>query len=91
MTEAVLEVTNKDGLHARPAKDLIKKAREFNSKITIQNLSRPNGQEVALTPVGLLNSAVRQGHQVRLRAEGPDAEEAIAALSQLITDNFGES
>ncbi len=36
MTEAVLTVTNKDGLHARPAKDPIKKAREFGSKITIR-------------------------------------------------------
>ena len=91
MTEVVLTVTNKAGLHARPAKDFIKKAREFGSKITIQNISRPNSQPVALTPVGLLNIAVRQGHEIRLSAEGPDEAQAIAALTQLVEDKFGES
>ena len=90
MTEVVLTVNNKDGLHARPAKDFIKKAREFGSTITIQNVSRPESQAVALTPDGLLNIAVRQGHEIRLRAEGPDEVEAIAALTQLVEENFGE-
>ena len=90
MTEIVIGVTNKDGLHARPAKDFIKKAREFSSKITIQNLSRPESKEVAVTPVNLLNIAVRQGHEVRLRAEGSDEAAAIAALAELIKSNFGE-
>ena len=91
MTEVVLTVNNKDGLHARPAKDFIKKAREFVSRITIQNISRPGSQAFALTPIGLLNSAVRQGHAIRLHAEGPDEAEAIAALTQLVEENFGES
>jgi phosphocarrier protein len=91
MTEAVLTVTNKDGLHARPAKDLIKKVREFGSKITIQNLSRPGSQEVALTPVGLLNIAVRQGQEIRVRADGPDEAAVLAAITQLVEENFGEA
>ena len=90
MTEIVLTVHNKDGLHARPAKDFIKKVREFNSKVTIQNLSRPESKEVAVTPVGLLNIAARQGHEIRVRADGSDEAEAIAALKQLVEDNFGE-
>ena len=90
MTEIVLAITNKDGLHARPAKDFINKVREFKSKVTIQNLSRPDSKEVAVTPVGLLNIAARQGHQIRIRADGIDAAEAIAALKQLVESNFGE-
>jgi len=90
MTEIVLTVNNKDGLHARPAKDFINKVREFKSKVTIQNLSRPDSKEAAVTPVGLLNSAARQGHEIRIRAEGPDEAEVIAALKQLVEDNFGE-
>ena len=85
MTEIVLTVNNKDGLHARPAKDFINKVREFKSKVTIQNL-----KAVAVTPVGLLNIAARQGHEIRVRAEGADANEVIAALKQLVDDNFGE-
>jgi phosphotransferase system HPr (HPr) family protein len=91
MTEIVLTVANKDGLHARPAKDFINKVREFQSKVTIQNLSRPDSKEVAVTPVGLLNIAARQGHQIRIHAEGPDADQAIAALKQLVEDRFGEA
>jgi phosphocarrier protein len=90
MTEIVLTITNKDGLHARPAKDFINKVREFKSKVTIQNLSRPDSKEVAVTPVGLLNIAARQGHQIRIRADGADAAEAISALKQLVESNFGE-
>ena len=90
MTEIVLAITNTDGLHARPAKDFINKVREFKSKVTIQNLSRPDSKEVAVTPVGLLNIAARQGHQIRIRADGIDAAEAIAALKQLVESNFGE-
>src|SRR5262247_3646982 len=90
MTEVVLTINNKHGLHGRPAKDFIKKAREFASKITIQNISRPDSQAVALTLVGLLNIGVRQGHEIRLRVEGPDEAEAIAALKQLVEENFGE-
>jgi phosphocarrier protein HPr len=91
MTEVVLTINNKHGLHARPAKDFIKKAREFGSKITIQNVSQPDSQAVALTAVGLLNIGVRQGHAIRLSADGPDEAQAIAALTQLVEENFGES
>ena len=90
MNEAILTINNPHGLHARPAKDFIKKAREFSSTMTIQNLSRPDSKEVALTPVGLLNIAVRQGHMIRVRAEGPDEVEAITALTRLVEGNFGE-
>jgi phosphocarrier protein HPr len=90
MIEIVLTVNNKDGLHARPAKDFIKKTREFTSTVSIQNLSRPDSKEVGVTPVNLLNIAVRQGHQIRLRAEGADEAEAIAGLKQLIESSFGE-
>jgi len=90
MTEIVLTIGNKNGLHARPAKDFINKVREFKSKVTVQNLSRPGSKEVAVTAVGLLNIAARQGHEVRVRAEGADADLVIAALQQLAEDNFGE-
>jgi phosphocarrier protein len=90
MTEVVLTINNKHGLHARPAKDFIKKAREFGSKITVQNVSRPESQAVTLTAVGLINIGVRQGHAIRLSADGPDEAQAIAALTQLVEQNFGE-
>ena len=82
-------MTNAVGLHARPAALLYKKTREFTSKITIQNLSRPDSKEVPVSPFQLLQIGVSQGHQVRLRATGEDEQEAIADLTKLVEENFG--
>jgi phosphocarrier protein len=91
MTETTLTITNEVGLHARPAATFYKKTREFKSKITIQNLSRPDSKEVPVSPFYLLQIGVSQGHEVRIRAEGDDAAEAIAALKELIESDFGEA
>jgi len=90
MTEATLTINHPIGLHARPAATFYKKTREFRSKITIQNLSRPNSKEVPVSPFYLLQIGVSQGHEVRIRAEGDDEQEAIAALTKLVQENFGE-
>jgi phosphocarrier protein len=91
MTEATLLITHPVGLHARPAATFYKKTREFKSKITIQNLSRPETKEVPVSPFYLLQIGVSQGHEVRIRADGDDEQAAIAALTQLIEENFGET
>jgi len=91
MIEATLTITNEVGLHARPAATFYKKTREFKSKITIQNLSRPDSKEVPVSPFYLLQIGVSQGHEVRIRAEGDDEAEAIAALKELIESDFGEA
>jgi len=91
MTEATLTINHVVGLHARPAAAFYKKTREFKSRVTIQNLSRPNTKEVPVSPFYLLQIGVSQGHQVRIRAEGEDEREVIAALTKLVEDNFGET
>jgi phosphocarrier protein len=91
MTEVTLTITNQVGLHARPAAAFYKKTREFKSKVTIQNVSRPDTKEVPVSPFYLLQIGVSKGHKVRLRADGEDEQAAIAALTQLIEDNFGEA
>ncbi len=90
MTEVTLTITNAVGLHARPAALFYKKAREFKSKITIQNLSRENGRELPVSAFNLLQSGVLQGHSIRLRADGDDEQAALAALAKLVEENFGE-
>lgn len=90
MTEVTLTITNAVGLHARPAALFYKKAREFKSKITIQNLSRENGRELPVSAFNLLQSGVLQGHSIRLRADGDDEQAALAALAKLVDENFGE-
>ncbi|HEX9372017.1 MAG TPA: HPr family phosphocarrier protein [Roseiflexaceae bacterium] len=91
MTETTLTITHPVGLHARPAATFYKKTREFKSKITIQNLSRPDSKEVPVSPFYLLQIGVSQGHDVRIRADGDDEQEAIVALTRLVEENFGET
>lgn len=88
MVERELTITHPVGLHARPAKVLVQQARAFNSEITIQNLSRPDTTAKPITPFHLLQLGIRSGHRIRLRAEGDDEAEAIAALAQLIVNDF---
>lgn len=90
MHEKTLTITHPVGLHARPAKEFYKLARTFKSSITIQNLSRPETGEVAVSPFNLLQLGVRNGHEIRLRATGDDEAEAIAALEALIHNGFGD-
>jgi phosphocarrier protein len=91
MTEVTLKITNQIGLHARPAAVFYRKAREFKSQITIQNLSRPETNMVPLTMMYLLQIGISAGHHICIRADGEDEQAAIAALAQLIEENFGET
>jgi phosphocarrier protein len=91
MTEATLTVMHPLGLHARPAALFYRKAREFKSQITIQNLSGANSVEVPVSTIYLVQIGVKQGHQIHIRAEGEDEAEAIAALTKLVEANFGET
>lgn len=93
-TQRVL-IINKKGLHARAAAKLVKTAGSFQARISVTRLPRANESIEASTVtatsiLGLLMLAAERGVEVDLTAEGPDAEEAIAALVQLIEDKFGE-
>lgn len=90
MTEATVTVTHPVGLHARPAATFVQAARQFKSKITIENRDRPEKKPVGISAFNLLQIGVKSGHTVIIRAEGEDEQEAIAALVKLIEENFGE-
>lgn len=90
MTETTLVVNHPIGLHARPAAAFYRKVRQFKSRVTIQNLSRPGTVESAVSTIALVQMAVKQGHAIRIRAEGEDEADVIAALRHLVETNFGE-
>jgi phosphocarrier protein len=82
-----LEIRNRLGLHARAATLLVQTASRFQAKITVAK----DGREVdGRSILGLLMLAAGQGSQIEVRAEGPDAEEALAAIEQLVSDRFNE-
>ncbi|RRR67156.1 MAG: HPr family phosphocarrier protein [Candidatus Viridilinea halotolerans] len=89
--ETVLTLTNKTGLHMRPAKDFVQTATRFSCTVHIRNLDRPErpGGD-AKSMLDVMKIGLSLGQRIHIHAQGSDACAAIAALSQLITSNFGE-
>lgn len=87
MPQQDIEVTNKLGLHARASAKLTQLASSFKSEVF---LSR-NGRRVnAKSIMGVMMLAAAKGAMVTLETSGPDEQQAIAALSALFADKFGE-
>ena len=88
MAERSVQILNKNGLHARPAAEIVKAAARFQSDITIvRDDLEVNGKSI----MGVMMLAAEFGSSLVLRAAGPDAEQAVSALSDLIARKFGES
>ena len=88
MAERSVQIVNKHGLHARPAAEMVKAASRFKSDITI---SRDDLEVNGKSIMGVMMLAAECGSQVQLRADGPDAVEAVEAIALLISNKFGES
>jgi len=87
MPSASAEIVNKLGLHARAAAKLTHLAGGFQCEIWI---SRSGRRVNAKSIMGVMMLAAGQRSTVLIEAEGADAEQAIAALTKLIADKFGE-
>jgi len=93
MKETIVVVNNKVGLHARPASLFVQAAAKFNSNIQV-SCQDPDTKELreanAKSILGVLTLGVFQGMGITIRAEGEDEEEAVATLTDLVENNFGE-
>jgi len=87
MVEKTVQILNKNGLHARPAAEIVKLAAKYRSEITIsRDGTEVNGKSI----MGVMMLAAECGASIVLRAEGEDAEQAIDAIATLIANKFGE-
>jgi phosphocarrier protein HPr len=87
MPERTVTIVNKVGLHARPAAQIVKLTARYKSDITlVRDDLEVNGKSI----MGVMMLAAERGAKLVLRAEGPDADAALEALSALIADGFGE-
>jgi phosphocarrier protein HPr len=88
MIERTVRIVNKNGLHARPAAEIVKLASRYQADITlVRDDLEVNGKSI----MGVMMLAAEFGSSLVLRAAGPDAEQAVSALSDLIARKFGES
>ena len=87
MTERSVQIINKNGLHARPAAEIVKVSAKFQSEITLMR----DGMEVnGKSIMGVMMLAAECGATLVLRAVGNDEQAALDALAALIANKFGE-
>jgi phosphoenolpyruvate-protein phosphotransferase/dihydroxyacetone kinase phosphotransfer subunit len=86
-----VRIVNPLGLHARPAARLVRLARRFEARVTIENLTRPAGPAEAGSMNGVLGLGARRGDELLLRAHGRDAQVALRELVRFFEDGCGET
>jgi phosphocarrier protein HPr len=87
ISEREVRIENRNGLHARPAAEIVKAASKFRSEVTIRRDDMEvNGKSI----MGVMMLAAEYGSTLWLRANGEDAEQAVEALAALVASRFGE-
>jgi phosphocarrier protein len=82
-----VEIINERGLHARASAKFVKVASGFDAEVMVSR----EGQTVdARSIMGLMMLAAGHGSVITVSADGADAEEALAALEDLISRKFEE-
>ncbi len=75
-------IKNPQGLHARPAAMFVQIASKYNSNVALQKgEERVNGKSI----MGILTLGIEQNARVILEADGDDADDVVAELTQLLT------
>ncbi len=87
MIETTVRVTNRAGLHTRPAAMLVKVASQFSSDIYLE---RDGFSINAKSIIGVMTLAAEQGSTLGLSVEGPDETAAAEAIAALFASGFGE-
>jgi len=82
MAERETVIGAEAGLHARPAAQFVKTAKQFSSDIVVVKGEREANAKSSLK---IMTLGARKGDRVTIRAEGDDAEEAVDALAGLIS------
>jgi phosphocarrier protein len=85
--ERTFLIVNVLGLHARAAAQLVQAANRFRADVHVEK----DGMEVnGKSIMGVLTLAAAQGSEIRVTADGEDAEGALGSLAALIENGFGE-
>ncbi|HOG48725.1 MAG TPA: HPr family phosphocarrier protein [Anaerolineae bacterium] len=88
MSEVTLTIHHPAGLHARPAAIFVQAAKRFASDVQVSHGERRANAKSILS---VLTLGANQGAVITIKAEGADADEALAALQALVEGNFGEA
>lgn len=85
--ERAIVISNRYGLHARPAAEFVKLATRYRADILVRKDDlEVNGKSI----MGMMMLAAEYGAEITIRAAGEDAADAIEALETLVNSRFGE-
>jgi len=87
MPETTVIVNHKVGLHARPASMFVQTAAKFSSDISVTHGERTANAKSILM---VLTLGAHKGAEITIVAEGDDADEALAALDEMVKNSFGD-
>ena len=85
MKEFMYKIKDPEGIHARPAGVIVKKASEFESNITIENKGKTADAKKIFAIMGLI---VKNGEEVHVTIEGSDEEKACNELKMTFEENL---
>ncbi|MGI6112513.1 MAG: HPr family phosphocarrier protein [Mahellales bacterium] len=86
MKQSTVKVSNKDGLHARPAAVFVQLANKFNSEVWIE---KDNKRVNAKSIMGVMSLGISADTEITVAAQGEDEDKAVKALVELVTSEFG--
>lgn len=90
MPGSEIVVQHEVGLHARPASMFVKLASSFPCTVSVRNVTDGGQLQNAKSILSVLTLGVQHGHTIEVVTEGERDEEALAALLELVKNNFGE-
>lgn len=85
MKEFTYKICDEQGIHARPAGLLVKKAGEFSSEITMYNGEKSADMKRIFA---LMSLGVKQGDTVRVTASGGDEDKALIEIESFLKNNL---
>ena len=80
-------IINETGLHARPASIFVNMAAKFKSELMVQKGEK---QVNAKSILAVLSLGISKGTEITISAQGPDEEEAVSKLVELVQLKFNE-
>jgi phosphoenolpyruvate-protein phosphotransferase/dihydroxyacetone kinase phosphotransfer subunit len=89
-TTTRLVVSNRLGLHARPAARFVTTASGFDARVTVRDLTNGRGPADARSLNAVATLGVAHGHEIEVAASGPEADAALEAIRALADANFGD-
>lgn len=85
--EREARIVNPLGMHVRPGAEFVKIANRFTSHVQVcKDDAIVNGKSI----LGMMTLAAECGSSIRIRTDGEDAEQAMAALLELVAAGFHE-